>query len=142
MTQNIPSGESLHFAPKEQPLPLLIESLDLDAQGIAHKADGKVVFVEGALPFELVNVNVHRKKNNWESGTLSLIHKESSQRVKPQCIYFGLHSGACGGCSRHRGRPGAEEPAFWLRQRQQQRHWQWRGWRWPGGSRGSGRQRQ
>ena len=108
MTQNTPSGESLPFAPKEQPLPLLIESLDLDAQGIAHKADGKVVFVEGALPFELVNVNVHRKKNNWESGTLSLIHKESSQRVKPQCIYFGLHSGACGGCKMQHLNPDAQ----------------------------------
>jgi 23S rRNA (uracil1939-C5)-methyltransferase len=108
MTQNIPSGESPAFAPKEQQLPLLIESLDLDAQGIAHKADGKVVFVEGALPFELVNVNVHRKKNNWESGTLSLIHKESSQRVKPQCIYFGLHSGACGGCKMQHLNPDAQ----------------------------------
>ena len=108
MTQNISSGESLPFATKEQPLPLLIESLDLDAQGIAHKADGKVVFVEGALPFELVNVNVHRKKNNWESGTLSLIHKESSQRVKPQCIYFGLHSGACGGCKMQHLNPSAQ----------------------------------
>ena len=31
---------------------LHIESLDLDAQGIAHKEDGKVVFIEGALPFD------------------------------------------------------------------------------------------
>jgi 23S rRNA (uracil1939-C5)-methyltransferase len=108
MTQNTPSGESPRFAPKDQQLPLLIESLDLDAQGIAHKADGKVVFVEGALPFELVNVNVHRKKNNWELGTLSHIHKESSQRVKPQCIYFGLHSNACGGCKMQHLNPSAQ----------------------------------
>jgi 23S rRNA (uracil1939-C5)-methyltransferase len=108
MTQNIPSGEIIPFAPKDQQLPLFIESLDLDAQGIAHKTDGKVVFVEGALPFELVNVNVHRKKNNWESGSLSRIHKESSQRVKPQCIYFGLHSGACGGCKMQHLNPDAQ----------------------------------
>jgi len=108
MTQNNPSGESPPFAPKDQQLPLLIESLDLDAQGIAHKTDGKVVFVEGALPFELVNVNVHRKKNNWELGTLSHIHKESSQRVKPQCIYFGLHSNACGGCKMQHLNPSAQ----------------------------------
>ena len=108
MTQNNPSSESPPFAPKDQQLPLLIESLDLDAQGIAHKADGKVVFIEGALPFELVNVNVHRKKNNWELGTLSHIHKESSQRVKPQCIYFGLHSNACGGCKMQHLNPRAQ----------------------------------
>ena len=29
---------------------LEVESLDLDGQGVAHRADGKVVFIEGALP--------------------------------------------------------------------------------------------
>ena len=95
----ISAPEDVHFPASREPKPpLLIESLDLDAQGIAHRPDGKVVFVEGALPFELVSVNVHRKKNNWEQGTLNTIFKESSQRVTPQCIYFGMHSSACGGC--------------------------------------------
>ena len=78
--------------------PLEIESMDLEAQGIAHRSDGKVVFVEGALPFEVVSANIHRKKNNWEQGSLQQIHRESSQRVKPHCPNFGLHAGACGGC--------------------------------------------
>jgi 23S rRNA (uracil1939-C5)-methyltransferase len=77
---------------------LAVESLDIDAQGIAHRPDGKVVFIEGALPFELVSVNVHRKKNNWEAGTVTAIHRESSQRVRPGCPHFGLHAGSCGGC--------------------------------------------
>lgn len=77
---------------------LTIESLDMEAQGIAHKSDGKVVFVEGALPFELVSANVNRKKNNWEQATVTAIHRESSQRVTPACPHFGLHAGACGGC--------------------------------------------
>jgi len=77
---------------------LQVESLDLDAQGVAHRADGKVVFIEGALPFEQVRVSVHRKKNNWEQGTVTEIRRESSQRVHPGCPHFGLHSGACGGC--------------------------------------------
>ena len=46
MTQDISSSESSSFASKELRLPLLIESLGLDAQGIAHRADGKVVFVD------------------------------------------------------------------------------------------------
>jgi 23S rRNA (uracil1939-C5)-methyltransferase len=41
---------------------------------------------------------VHRKKNNWEQGTVTLIHQESAQRVTPGCPHFGLHPGACGGC--------------------------------------------
>lgn len=77
---------------------LHIESLDLEAQGIAHKEDGKVVFIEGALPFETVTANIFRKKNNWEQGTLSEIIHQSSQRVKPGCEYFGMHAGSCGGC--------------------------------------------
>jgi 23S rRNA (uracil1939-C5)-methyltransferase len=77
---------------------LHIESMDLDAQGVAHRPDGKVVFVEGALPFEVVSANVHRKKNNWEQASLMEIYQESSQRVRPQCPHFGLHAGACGGC--------------------------------------------
>ena len=40
---------------------LEVESLDLEAQGVAHRADGKVVFIEGALPGERVQVNVARK---------------------------------------------------------------------------------
>jgi 23S rRNA (uracil1939-C5)-methyltransferase len=77
---------------------LQIESMDLEAQGVAHRADGKVVFVEGALPFEAVRANIHRKKNNWEMGSLLEVVHESSQRVRPGCPHFGLHAGACGGC--------------------------------------------
>ena len=77
---------------------LQIESMDLEAQGVAHREDGKVVFVEGALPFEAVRANIHRKKNNWEQGSLLEVVHESSQRVRPGCPHFGLHAGACGGC--------------------------------------------
>jgi 23S rRNA (uracil1939-C5)-methyltransferase len=85
------------------PPKLYVESLDLEAQGIAHRVtqdedNGKVVFIEGALPYETVSVNVHRKKNNWEAGVVTTIHQASSQRVTPGCPHFGLHQGACGGC--------------------------------------------
>jgi len=77
---------------------LTIESMDMEAQGVGHRADGKVVFVEGALPFEVVRANVHRKKDNWEKASLLEVVHESSQRVTPGCTHFGLHAGACGGC--------------------------------------------
>ena len=47
------ASATAHDAP-ESPLPdgwLAVESLDIDAQGIARRPDGKVVFIEGALPF-------------------------------------------------------------------------------------------
>lgn len=77
---------------------LLVESLDIEGQGIAHRADGKVVFIEGALPFELVTANVNRKKTSFEKATLTAIYRESAQRVRPPCPHFGMHTGACGGC--------------------------------------------
>ena len=75
-----------------------VKALDLEAQGIAHHPDGKVVFIEGALPFERVSAHIHRSKNSFDKGTLTVIHRESSQRVRPDCPHFGLHEGACGGC--------------------------------------------
>ncbi|MFT3665376.1 23S rRNA (uracil(1939)-C(5))-methyltransferase RlmD [Piscinibacter sp.] len=73
---------------------LAVESLDLEAQGVAHDAEGKVVFIDGALPGERVRVAVQRRKNNWEQATAVAWQRESSQRVRPQCPHFGH----CGGC--------------------------------------------
>ena len=78
--------------PAPAPLPegwLSVRSLDLEAQGVAHQSDGKVVFIEGALPFEIVSARIHRSKSSFEKGTLSQIHRESSQRVRPTCPHFG-----------------------------------------------------
>lgn len=87
---------------------LEVESLDMEAQGIAHRPDGKVVFIEGALPFELVVANVNRKKPTFEKATVTAIHRESSQRVRPACPHFGLHAGACGGCKMQHLHAGAQ----------------------------------
>jgi 23S rRNA (uracil1939-C5)-methyltransferase len=73
---------------------LKVESLDLEGQGVAHNTEGKVVFIEGALPGEEVRVSVTRRKNNWERGELKALRRESSQRVRPRCPHFGN----CGGC--------------------------------------------
>lgn len=86
---------------RQAPLPeqlLDVESLDIDAQGIAHRADGKVVFIEGALPFEQVGVATTRIKPSFEKAVVTRVHRESPQRVRPACPHFGLHEGACGGC--------------------------------------------
>jgi 23S rRNA (uracil1939-C5)-methyltransferase len=74
---------------------LRIESLDLEAQGVAHNAEGKVVFVEDALAGEEVRVVVRRRKNNWEQASLLEMRCESAQRVVPRCPHFGV----CGGCA-------------------------------------------
>lgn len=87
---------------------LHVESLDLEAQGVARRPDGKVVFIEGALPGERVTASVNRRKNNWEQATLTGVQRESAQRVRPACPHFGLHAGACGGCKMQHLHPGAQ----------------------------------
>jgi 23S rRNA (uracil1939-C5)-methyltransferase len=87
---------------------LEVESLDLEARGVARNAEGKVVFIDGALPGERVQAKVTRRKNNWEQGTLTAIARESSQRVRPVCPHFGLHAGACGGCKMQHLHPAAQ----------------------------------
>ena len=83
---------------------LKVESLDLEAQGVAHNSDGKVVFIEGALPGEEVQVRVLRQKNNWEQAEMTALRRESSQRVRPACPHFGT----CGGCKMQHFHGGAQ----------------------------------
>lgn len=71
-----------------------IESLDHEGRGIAH-ADGKVIFIEGALTGELVTYSSYRKKNNFEQAKVEQILRQSFMRVQPKCPVFGI----CGGCS-------------------------------------------
>jgi 23S rRNA (uracil1939-C5)-methyltransferase len=87
---------------------LSVESLDMDAQGVAHNQEGKVVFIEGALPGEQALVEVNRKKNQWEQATARQLRRESAQRVRPGCPHFGLHAGACGGCKMQHLHPAAQ----------------------------------
>lgn len=105
---NAPTTTETH---EQNPLPagaLRVESMDMDAQGIAHREDGKVVFIDGALPFEIVRAQVNRKKNNWENATLTEVLTPSTLRVAPPCPHFGLHQGACGGCKMQHLEAGAQ----------------------------------
>ena len=72
-----------------------IESLDHEARGVGHDADGKVVFVEGALPGETVLYKTVRSKATYDKGQLVEVLKPSTMRTQPQCPHFGV----CGGCA-------------------------------------------
>ncbi|MDR0702006.1 MAG: 23S rRNA (uracil(1939)-C(5))-methyltransferase RlmD [Azoarcus sp.] len=71
-----------------------IESLDHEGRGIA-RAEGKTVFVEGALPGETVEYEVWRAKPGYDQARATRIVRASAQRVAPRCPHFGV----CGGCS-------------------------------------------
>lgn len=82
---------------------LIIESLDLEGRGIARR-DGKVIFVEGALPGERVFVEVTRRKPSYEKAKAVRWVRESSLRVRPKCAAFGV----CGGCAMQHLEPSAQ----------------------------------
>ena len=71
----------------------LIESLDQEGRGVAH-VDGKTIFIDGALPNELVTYQSIRIKSSYEVANVVTVLEESEQRVTPKCPHFGL----CGGC--------------------------------------------
>ena len=72
----------------------LIESLDREGRGVAH-VGGKAVFVDHAVPGELVEYSVYRKKPAWEAAQIVRIEQEGAARIPPRCAFFGT----CGGCS-------------------------------------------
>ena len=58
------------------------------------RVDGKVIFIEGAVPGDVVDVFVTKNKKDWAEGKASEIIEYSKERVTPFCIHFGI----CGGC--------------------------------------------
>ena len=79
---------------KSQQNSVIIESLDHEGRGIAH-ADGKVIFIEGALTGERVTYSSYRKKASFEIAQVGQTIKPSFMRAEPKCVHFGV----CGGCS-------------------------------------------
>lgn len=71
-----------------------IESLDHEGRGVTH-VDGKVVFVEGALAGERVELETYRRKPRYELARTQVVLRASPSRTQPRCQFFGI----CGGCA-------------------------------------------
>ena len=74
-----------------------VEKLDAEGRGVARR-DGKVVFIQGALPGETVTYEQIRNKPSYEIGIVKEILTASELRVEPACPNFGIGPGTCGGC--------------------------------------------
>lgn len=70
-----------------------ISSLNHDGAGVGH-CDGKVVFVDGALPGEEVRFTYGARKRRYDTGLVQDVLRASPDRVTPSCPHFGV----CGGC--------------------------------------------
>lgn len=70
-----------------------IENVAAEGKALAH-VDGMVVFVDFAVPGDIVDIQVTKKKKNYMEGFIKRIVKPSEDRLKPFCQHFGV----CGGC--------------------------------------------
>ena len=70
-----------------------VEGIAAEGKAIAH-VDGCVLFVEYAVPGDVLDVRVIKKKKNYMEGRIMQIKKPSERRVEPFCEHFGV----CGGC--------------------------------------------
>ena len=72
-----------------------ITSLAHDGRGVGRNDDGKVVFIDGALPGETVMYQAVRQHKKFLYAEVIDILKASDERVEPRCEVFGQ----CGGCA-------------------------------------------
>ncbi len=72
-----------------------VEIIDTSAEGKSvAKHDGLVIFCEGGVPGDIVDLNIYRKKSKLAEAKVIEIKKASEYRIKPECAHFGV----CGGC--------------------------------------------
>jgi 23S rRNA (uracil1939-C5)-methyltransferase len=77
---------------------LVLENIPVTGYAAEGKAlariDGKVIFIEGAVPGDVADVMITKNKKDWAQGKATRIKEYSAERVQPFCIHFGI----CGGC--------------------------------------------
>lgn len=85
------------MARRKKPLPLFekvtIENIGAEGKSIA-RVDNIVVFVKAALPGDVADLQVFRKKGRYMEARVVKYHSYSDQRTEPFCEHFGV----CGGC--------------------------------------------
>jgi 23S rRNA (uracil1939-C5)-methyltransferase len=72
---------------------ILVEDYAAEGKSLA-RVDGKVIFIENAVPGDVVDVQLGKSKKDWAEGRAFHFHSLSPERVDPFCSHFGV----CGGC--------------------------------------------
>lgn len=85
------------------PVEVEVESFAHDGRGVAHLG-GKAVFIQGALPGEVVRFRYTRVQRRYDEGEVEAVLRPSPDRVEPRCPHFGV----CGGCSLQHLDPAAQ----------------------------------
>lgn len=79
---------------KNDKLKLKISAMTSDGRGIARTDTDFVIFVNHAIPGDLVNAVIKRKGRNFAEASITDIVEVSPYRILPECSHFGI----CNGC--------------------------------------------
>src|SRR5690606_34362754 len=73
-----------------------VEVTDAGAKGkaVGKAPDGKIIFIDNAVPGDVVRVQTTQKRKAFYKGTAISFEKLSEKRTEPVCQHFGT----CGGC--------------------------------------------
>lgn len=72
-----------------------VEVVDYAAEGKSiARHDGKVIFIEHAIPGDIVDLLLVKNKKDWAEGFITGFRSYSDKRVPAFCEHFGV----CGGC--------------------------------------------
>ncbi|WP_373017984.1 23S rRNA (uracil(1939)-C(5))-methyltransferase RlmD [Muriicola sp.] len=73
-----------------------VEVVDAGARGktVAKAPDGRVIFLQNAVPGDVVTVQTTKKRKAYFEGVATHFHRLSKRRTEPACKHFEL----CGGC--------------------------------------------
>lgn len=70
-----------------------VEDYAAEGKSLA-RVDGKVIFMEGVVPGDVVDIRLLKNKKDWAEAAVLAVHAYSAERVSPVCSHFGV----CGGC--------------------------------------------
>lgn len=79
----------------QTPFEVQISDLTHDGRGVARRADGKAVFVAGALPGERVMASQTGRHRSFDEAKTVEVLEAAPERVAPRCAHFGT----CSGCA-------------------------------------------
>lgn len=72
---------------------VLIEDIAAEGKALA-RVNSKVVFTTFAVPGDIVDIQIIKKRKSYMEGYITQIHEYSPLRIEPFCEHFGM----CGGC--------------------------------------------
>lgn len=74
---------------------LRVDRLAQGGDGVGRLEDGRVVFVDGGLPGDVLDVRLTKRKRTWVRAEIVRVVEPGPGRVEPDCV----HAAECGGCA-------------------------------------------